>query len=31
MIDEWDDKGDNIFCYGTFMNIETEGGLYMLD
>ena len=30
MIDDWDDKGDNIFVWD-FYEYETEGGLYMLD
>src|SRR5664280_3193000 len=30
MIDECDDKGDNIFVWD-FYEYETEGGLYMLD
>ena len=30
MIDEWDEKGDNIFIWD-FYKYETEGGLYMLD
>lgn len=30
MIDEWDEKGDNIFVWD-FYEYETEGDLYMLD
>jgi hypothetical protein len=30
MIDEWDEKGDNIFVWD-FYKFETEGNLYMLD
>ena len=30
MIDEWDEKGDNIFIWD-FYKYETEGGLYMQD
>jgi len=30
MIDEWDEKGDNIFIWD-FYKYETEGGIYMLD
>ena len=30
MINEWDEKGDNIFIWD-FYRYETEGGLYMLD
>jgi hypothetical protein len=30
MIEEWDEKGDNIFVWD-FYNYETEGQLYMLD
>jgi len=30
MIEEWDEKGDNIFIWD-FYNYETEGGIYMLD
>ena len=30
MIDEWDEKGDNIFIWD-FYNYETEGGIYLLD
>lgn len=30
IIDEWDEKGDNIFIWD-FYNYETEGGLYLLE
>ena len=30
MINEWDEKGDNIFIWD-FYNYETEGGLYLTD
>ena len=30
MINEWDEKGDNIFIWD-FYNYETEGGIFMLD
>jgi hypothetical protein len=30
MIDEWNEKGDNIFIWD-FYKYETEGGLYLLD
>jgi hypothetical protein len=30
IIDEWDEKGDNIFIWD-FYSYETEGGLYLLD
>ena len=30
MIDEWDEKGDNIFIWD-FYKYETEGGLFLLD
>jgi hypothetical protein len=30
VIDEWDEKGDNIFVFD-FYQYETEGGLYLLD
>jgi hypothetical protein len=30
IIDEWDEKGDNIFVWD-FYNYETEGGKYLLD
>ena len=30
IIDEWDEKGDNIFIWD-FYQYETEGGLYLLD
>jgi hypothetical protein len=30
IIDEWDEKGDNIFIWD-FYKYETEGGLYLLD
>jgi len=30
IIDDWDEKGDNIFIWD-FYNYETEGGLYLLD
>jgi hypothetical protein len=30
MIDEWDEKGDNIFIWD-FYKYETEGGIYLLD
>jgi hypothetical protein len=30
MIEEWDEKGDNIFTWD-FYQYETEGGLYLLD
>ena len=30
MINEWDEKGDNIFIWD-FYKYETEGGIYMLD
>lgn len=30
MLDEWDEKGDNIFIWD-FYKYETEGGMYMVD
>jgi hypothetical protein len=30
MLDEWDEKGDNIFIWD-FYKYETEGGIYMVD
>jgi hypothetical protein len=30
IIDEWDEKGDNIFVWD-FYKLETEGGLYLID
>ena len=30
MVNEWDEKGDNIFIWD-FYNYETEGGLYLTD
>ncbi|MBE0652972.1 MAG: hypothetical protein IH594_04195 [Bacteroidales bacterium] len=30
MVNEWDQKGDNIFIWD-FFNYETEGGLYLTD
>lgn len=30
LMDEWDEKGDNIFIWD-FYKYETEGGLYLMD
>jgi hypothetical protein len=30
ILNEWDEKGDNVFIWD-FYNLETEGGLYLLD